>query len=267
MIITVNLSFFKKNNLQLLYDRQERIDGIDQEKIRRSNIGIIGAGATGSHTAIYSAQVGIGCVRICDYDKVEIHNISRMLGVSVNDVGRKKTDVIAKAINKIGNGTKTETYNLEAKHLPEKFFKNLNIAVICVDRISTRFEIAEILWTRNIPFIDIGIRELLLNVMVFLPGIKEWPCMFCMRQIIPEEQVEFSNRLKKCDEAPIPTILPPASIASSIALNEALKVLTDFKLGKSIDNFLQMDLRSLFLLRIKVPKDKTCPVCGTSNGV
>jgi len=252
----------RKHDLKRFYDRQLRIDGMDQERINKAKIAIIGVGETGSHSAIYSAHAGIGCLRLCDFDVVEAHNVPRMLDVTVNDVKKYKTEVVAKAIKKLGNGTKVETYNVEARYLSKSFFADLDVAIVCVDRISTRFEIGEILWSKGIPHIDVGIRDLLLNVMEFLPHRKEWPCMFCMRQIIPENQLQFSNKAKSCDEEPIPTILPPGAVASAVAVNEALKILTDFELGEPLNNFLQVDLRNLHFLKIKVPKDKKCPICA-----
>ena len=256
--------FFKSNmyGLKELYDRQMRINGLNQEKIKEARIGIIGVGETGSHAAIYSAHVGFGLIRLCDFDKIEVHNIPRMLGVTLRDVGKNKAKALAKAVEKIGNGTKAEAYLTEARYLPEVFFKDLNVVIICVDRISTRFEVGEILWSRGIPHIDVGIVNFLLNVMEFLPGRKEWPCMFCMRQIIPENQLLFSNRAKSCKEEPIPTILPPGAVASAIAVNEALKIVTDFELGEPLNNFLQMDLRSLISIKLRIPKDEKCPICG-----
>ena len=260
-------SFFRKLSLDELYDRQIRISGVDQGTISKAQIGIIGVGETGSHVAIYASRIGIGNIRLCDFDVVEIHNVPRMLGVTLKDVGKNKAEAVANAIRKIGNGVKAEAYNFDARDLPEEFFHGLDLAIICVDRISTRLEIGELLWSKGIPHIDVGTRELLLNIIQILPNRKDWPCMFCMRKIIPKGQLLFSNRSSSCDEKPIPTILPPGAVASAIAVNEALKIITNFKLGKPLDNFLQIDLGNLVFLLLKIPKDSNCPICGgNSNG-
>lgn len=255
------LSLLKRLSLKELYDRQIRI-GVNQEEISKAKIGIIGVGETGSQVAIYASRMGIGTIRLCDFDRVEIHNIPRMLGVNLKDVGKNKAKAVAKAIRNIGNGVKAEVYPYEAKKLPEKFFENLDVAIICVDRISTRLELGEILWQKGIPHIDVGIREFLLNVIEILPQEENWPCMFCMRKIIPERQLYFSNKAQSCDEKPIPTILPPGAVASAIAVNEALKIISGFRYGKPLNNFLQLDLRNLIFLPLKIPKDRNCPICG-----
>ncbi|RLE65663.1 MAG: hypothetical protein DRJ38_03445 [Thermoprotei archaeon] len=126
--------FFGKHDLERLYDRQMRIKGLDQDKIREAKIGIIGVGETGSHAAIYSARVGIGCIRLCDFDDVEIHNVPRMLGVTTRDVGKNKAEALAKAVGRLGNGSRAEAYREEAKHLPERFFQELDeLIIICKD--------------------------------------------------------------------------------------------------------------------------------------
>jgi len=87
-----------------------RIRGLDQEKFSNAKVGIMGVGATGSQSAIFSAYVGVGCIRMCDFDNIEIHNVPRMIGITLKDVGRNKAEAVAKALRKLGNGTKVEVY-------------------------------------------------------------------------------------------------------------------------------------------------------------
>lgn len=251
-----------KTRVEDIFDRQMRIQGLSQYRILNSTIGIIGAGATGSHCALQAAKVGIGTIKICDYDRVELHNIPRLLGITPNDVGRNKARALAEAIRRSGSMSKVQAYPVPFNELPEEFYSKTNVIILCVDTISTRFEIGEALWNRGIPHVDIGIRELLLNIMVVLPTMKA-PCLYCARKIIPTAQLQHSNTAQHCQDNPIPTIITTASIASSLAITEVLKIITNFELGQPIEGFLQIDTRNQIYLKIAMEKDGRCPVCNS----
>lgn len=245
-----------------LYDRQKRIKGFSQEKVSGGTIGIIGVGATGSHSACYAAKVGVGYIKVCDPDVIELHNLPRLLGISRDYVGVNKAFALVELLKEVREDVRFCAYPHEFCEVEQQFCENLDAAIICVDRISTRFEIGEALWHRGIPHVDVGIRDLLCNVMVFLPDRKDWPCIFCARKIIPQSQIESSNTAKHCDDQPIPTIITPAAVGSGIAVNEILKILNGSELGEPLEHFIQIDLRSLTPFKIRIPKDPDCPVCG-----
>ena len=58
---------------------------------------IIGLGSFGSQIAIELAKAGVGNFSLMDFDRVELHNLSRHTA-TVRDLGRLKTNVITEAI-------------------------------------------------------------------------------------------------------------------------------------------------------------------------
>jgi len=72
----------------------------NQEKFMNLRIGIIGLGSVGSIVAETLARMGIQELLLIDYDKIEEHNIDRMLGVSKKNIGSYKVKVIANSIKR-----------------------------------------------------------------------------------------------------------------------------------------------------------------------
>lgn len=57
--------------------------------LRRSTVGIAGAGGLGSNAAITLARAGVGCLIIADFDKVEPSNLNRQQ-YTVKQIGARK---------------------------------------------------------------------------------------------------------------------------------------------------------------------------------
>ena len=65
--------------------------------LRGKRVMIVGRGSFGSQIAIELAKAGVGSFALMDFDRVELHNLSRHTA-TVHDLGRLKTNVIEEAI-------------------------------------------------------------------------------------------------------------------------------------------------------------------------
>lgn len=65
--------------------------------LRSKRVMIVGLGSFGSQIAIELAKAGVGSFALMDFDRVELHNLSRHTA-TVHDLGRLKTNVIEEAI-------------------------------------------------------------------------------------------------------------------------------------------------------------------------
>ena len=75
------------------YSRQiilKKFGVLGQNKLKKSNIMIVGAGGLGSPAAIYLAGMGIGEIGIIDNDKVQISNIHRQILFNETDIKKNK---------------------------------------------------------------------------------------------------------------------------------------------------------------------------------
>ena len=101
----------------------------------KKTIDIIGAGAIGSVTALCLAKIGCSNINICDFDKVETHNLPSQL-FSPDQVGMPKVTAIKDTILKYTDITVSET-NTKWKD------KISQIMILAVDSMKTRKEIYE----------------------------------------------------------------------------------------------------------------------------
>src|SRR5512136_2993208 len=74
------------------YKRQILLFGEEgQEKLKRAEIFIAGAGGLGCPISIYLAVAGIGTITVVDKDVVELTNLNRQILHYDRDIGKKKT--------------------------------------------------------------------------------------------------------------------------------------------------------------------------------
>ena len=71
-----------------------------QDDISRLHIGIVGLGSVGSMVAEALARIGVRRLTLIDPDKVELHNLDRLLYAGENDVGRRKVELVAQHVKR-----------------------------------------------------------------------------------------------------------------------------------------------------------------------
>lgn len=127
----------------------------DLSKIRCT---IVGAGATGSATALLLTRMGIGEINIIDKDIVEESNLNRLHGATIKDVGKPKVVVLKNYINQIGLGT---TVNIAEDWVSSKigfdFMKNSDVIFGCTDDHSGRIVLNRFAYFYLTPVIDMGL--------------------------------------------------------------------------------------------------------------
>ncbi len=80
------------------YQRQLLVDGWDQERLKRARILIVGVGGLGGASATYLAAAGVGYLRICDSDNVELSNLNRQTLFTTEDIGKPKASLAARRL-------------------------------------------------------------------------------------------------------------------------------------------------------------------------
>jgi len=114
------------------YQRHALIDWFDQKKLREASVAVIGAGAVGNEVLKNLALLGLGHIRIFDFDRIEEHNLTRCALYRETDVGLFKAEVAANACRRIDP-------NLQIESLTNDFWDGLRAIVkLSVKRIKQR---------------------------------------------------------------------------------------------------------------------------------
>lgn len=129
--------------------------------LNKLKIGVVGASGTGAPVIEQLVRLGIGSLVLIDPDIVEEKNLNRITNSTSTDAlyKRSKVDVLSKAIESIGLGTKVTTYkrNLYDSVDVIKDLACCDIIFGCVDSIDGRHLINQISSFYLIPYFDIGV--------------------------------------------------------------------------------------------------------------
>lgn len=108
---------------------------------------IIGLGSFGSQIAIELAKAGVGSFSLMDFDRVELHNLSRHTA-TVRDLGRLKTNVIEEAILGKNPYARVEKFPVDInKDLPLMYdeVEKADLVICATDNNTSRFNLSKAL--------------------------------------------------------------------------------------------------------------------------
>lgn len=162
-----------------LYKRNKGL--IELDILANKRVLIIGLGSGGSPIAVELAKAGVGQFALADFDRIELHNLSRHI-CSLNDLGRLKTDAVADVIKGKNPYARIDKLPIDVSKnldvLEEEIIK-ADIILCCTDNNSSRFHTTELLekhkkiglFGRAITRAEGG------DVFIYRPGQA---CYFCL---------------------------------------------------------------------------------------
>ncbi len=89
---------------------------VEQEKLRRAKILIVGCGGIGGTVAIILARSGVGRFVLVDFDQYEPTNMNRQIVCFADTIGRNKAEVIGEQILKINPEAEVEIHDRLLNH-------------------------------------------------------------------------------------------------------------------------------------------------------
>jgi hypothetical protein len=129
--------------------------------MQRLSVAVIGCSGTGSPVVEQLARLGVGRLVLVDPDVVEEKNLNRILNTTMDDAdkGRKKVEVLARAISAMGFGTKVDPI---ARNLIDpdvvRAVADCDIVFGCVDSLEGRYILNKLAVFYSLPYFDIGVR-------------------------------------------------------------------------------------------------------------
>ena len=255
--------------LDYLWSRQLILYGQESfKKIRNSKIAIVGAGALGNELAKNLAFSGIGKLTIIDYDEIENSNLSKSIFFEKGDIGKPKSQVLAKKIKKVIYATEIDYINKMVEEINPLTFLDYDAIACCVDNYETRFYLSEISIKFGIPLFDAGVTyRSYLNKSFGSNGIRiqniissEDACIGCTISPKQLNNLKESNKaVLHCDDPKMPSNISLMSMAASFQAEQILKYLSN--IGNPI-KFLHIDTDHNIFRRFDLKKTKNCFVCS-----
>ncbi len=214
------------------YSRLRLIGWWDQNRLARSHVLVVGAGALGNEVLKNLALVGLGQITLIDFDTISNSNLSRSILFRERHSGLSKATVAAAAIGEINPDCKIRAIDGDVMStIGLGLVRDVDVVICCVDNREARLWINRMCWKVSTPWIDGGIQEINGVAKVFRPPHGAcYECAMTERdyQLI---QLRYSCPLLKQEDllqGKVPTAPTIASIIGGLQAQEALKLIHDF---------------------------------------
>jgi adenylyltransferase/sulfurtransferase len=245
------------------YSRQVRLDGFGlaaQEKLKKSKVLVIGAGALGCPVLQYLAGAGVGKIGIVDGDKIEISNLHRQVLFTVDEIGKPKAASAAARLKAMNPHCEFEVFGtfLTAENA-FAISKNYDIIIDGTDNFPTRYLVNDICVLTNKTNIHGSIQQYSGQVSVFNAELENGLRGPNYRDLFPVPP--NPNEVVSCAEGGVIGALPGV-IGSTMAM-ECLKVIA--KIGNPLIGILyQYNSLNHQIQMLKFTYDQDNPLRGDS---
>ncbi|MDH4209616.1 MAG: HesA/MoeB/ThiF family protein, partial [Anaerolineae bacterium] len=187
-----------------------------QMKLRSASVCIAGLGGLGSPAAMQLAAMGVGHLRLVDYDVVELSNLQRQHLYDVSSIGYPKVEAAARRLRGLNPHVHIEPLPLAiGSHNAEEIIRGMDVVVDGLDHMAPRYALNRACLKLGVPYVFGAAVSMYGNTATILPG--ETACLECFFGSIDDET------LPSCSIAGVhPSIL---GLVASIEVAEAIRVL------------------------------------------
>ena len=232
------------------FNRQMMIDGWGAEgqaRLKAASVFIAGAGGLGSPVSIYLAVAGVGEIRLCDADRVELSNLNRQIMHADERIGELKSVSAEKTLRALNPALNVLAYSdyLNERNV-EAVLGTPDIVVDCLDNFETRYILNAYCIKNDIPLVHGAIWGMMGQMTFVHP--PETPCLKCL---VPEPP----------PKAIFPVVGVTPGIIGCLQATEVLKYLVG--IGTTMKGkLLIVDAEEMFFNSVKVERQHSCPDCG-----
>ncbi len=213
------------------YLRHSLIDWFSQDTVRAARIAVIGAGAVGNEVVKNLVLLGAGSIDVYDFDRVEIHNLTRSIFLRESDVGASKAEVVVDRAREVDP-------SVELRAIEGDFWLTLSLSqlrcysavVCCVDNFEARLRLNQMCLIVGIDLVNTAIDSRCATVETFpyaadaIPACYECHLPHSAYQRVAERYSCGWLRKAAWTERKVPTTTITASVAGALAASAALRL-------------------------------------------
>lgn len=142
MMISWNQGKMKMDEVLNRYDRQERIEGWDQSRLKEARLAIVGAGHIGNFLSASLSALGIGDIRIYDNEKIDYEKrnkpyMEREFLISRSREGASKVECLEKKVCKINPLISVSGIHLTLDNITQNLIESPDILVLATNAKET----------------------------------------------------------------------------------------------------------------------------------
>ena len=131
-----------------------------QELLGQLKVGIVGLGSVGALAAESMGRMGVRRLVLIDMDRVETHNLDRLINAGRCDIGRYKVDVAAEHLERTASHPFQELVALPVSLRASNAYRSLadcDVILACADKPVARDLVNHLAVCHLIPAIDAGV--------------------------------------------------------------------------------------------------------------
>ncbi len=234
------------------YHRQTIMDGWSQDiqnRLSVSSVFIAGAGGLGCPVSMNLALAGVGNLRICDSDSVEITNLNRQFLHNEQALGIPKTESAKKSLSAINPHINIDTILCRiTRENINGLIGDAQVIIDCLDNFEARYALNLAAIKKGIPMIHGAVWGMEGRITVFAP--PETPCLECMFPGVP-------------DSGETPVLGGVTSAVGSMQAIEAVRYLAGMDMALK-GRMLIMDFAEMRFQELEIAPDPACPICSES---
>lgn len=239
------------------YSRQvwvPRFGEKSQDALRRSSIGVVGAGGVKSPMLLYLTSAGVGKIRIIDFDRVEISNLNRQILYGTSDVGAYKAEAAAVRLRDLNPEVEIEPI---VARLDESNFNALlgdcDLIVEGGDSGAARATFNRCALREQRTYVHASAHYNYAYVMTVVPGASA--CFECVFRDLPSSH-----------GGAVPVIGTATAVSGSVAASEIISILRGA--GPTLDRqMFFFDGWTNWATHLPNPRLSGCPGCGDMTSI
>jgi hypothetical protein len=281
------------------FDRQSRLFGdAGQEILAGARVAVVGVGGVGSLVAQQLGRLGVGHVIVIDHDRLELSNVSRVVGSKPSPLLRlldrldddswlkrrlrrfapRKIDIAKRIIRQPGFSRVTTLFGSVAEQSNATALTDCDFIFLAGDEHTARLVVNEIGHQYLVPFVQLGTKVPVDAQSgdvgeVFAVERPVWPdsgCLWC-NGLINRGRLEFEGKSEKQRKAQryvndpavrAPSVITLNSVAASLAVNTFLFYMTGLHDRDAETVWLRYIARERMIVREVPRKAPACHFCG-----
>jgi adenylyltransferase/sulfurtransferase len=224
-----------------------------QLRLKAATVFVAGAGGLGSAAVLYLAAAGVGCIRVCDRDRVELSNLNRQILHAERGMGMRKPDSARKAVARLNRDVRVVPLAAEmTRKNVREMAGSADILLDCLDNVPSRRVLNQLSVDASLPLVHAGVRGLGGQLTFLHP-----PATACLACFLQESSVED---LPTMPPGALPILGAVAGAMGCLQALEALKYLTGSG-GLAENRIVFLDGETMKFEEVPISKNPSCTVC------
>lgn len=233
------------------YKKQSSL--IDQNKLRKAKVLVIGAGGLGCPALLSLATAGVGKIQFVDFDRIHISNIHRQPLFTPHLVGEKKSVIAEQRLKELNPFIEIKGLDVrvESSNVLD-LISGFDLILDCTDNAETKFLLHDACFQLRIPLISASVYKTEGQLRTFLPG-SEYGCLRCHLSETPDDSL-----LGNCNDFGVTGAT--TSVIGSFQASEAIAFIST-NTNASLRQMILFDVTTLTQLKIQNKTANDCPTC------